>query len=548
MTKFQHLDDDAGALLPAAAHAFRSPLPTRIVASDEFAPPPQSRAQREVEAHIRELAAVIAPRQGLSRRRFLASGCGMAAAFLAMNAVHGPWFEVAAAEAEDSDASAARATALADQFIFDDHTHFLRADAGPDSPLRRFVNIREAFARSGKNPDLEVGSQTYDDLMYETYVKEVFFDSDTKVAVLSGAPADNPAYWFLTNAMKAEARRRVNALAGAPRQMYQAVFMPGAPGWLDELDRTIEELRPDSWKGYTIGDNVEKATARHPWRLDDEKTVYPGYERMVKAGIRNVCIHKGLFSAEAARRWPGLLAHADVDDVARAARDWPDLNFVIYHSGMRSIGAAIDASVEQFESTGRIDWLSDLAEIPERHGVTNVYGDLGQVFANAAISHPRRHARHPDPRARGRSCGLGHGRPLAGLAAMADRGVPTARNPGRDATRIRLRAARPGRRAGQTGHSGPEQRAPLRSRCRGALGRPRRRRLLPVQGRVCGGRRGALQHGLWLHPRRRVIRPPAGPVRSASRRSPARGRASRSAARRGSPPRPTAGCRPIARR
>ena len=30
--------------------------------------------------------------------------------------------------------------------------------------------------------------------------------------------------------------------------------------------------------------------------MDDEKVAYKGYEKMVKAGIKNVCIHKGLFA------------------------------------------------------------------------------------------------------------------------------------------------------------------------------------------------------------------------------------------------------------
>jgi hypothetical protein len=28
--------------------------------------------------------------------------------------------------------------------------------------------------------------------------------------------------------------------------------------------------------------------SRYPWRMDDEKVAYKGYEKMVKAGIKNV--------------------------------------------------------------------------------------------------------------------------------------------------------------------------------------------------------------------------------------------------------------------
>jgi predicted TIM-barrel fold metal-dependent hydrolase len=78
-----------------------------------------------------------------------------------------------------------------------------------------------------------------------------------------------------------------------------------------------------------------------------------------------------------------------VSDVARAARDWPQLNFIIYHSGFRHIGNDPAEAWAEFEQTGRLSWVSDLADIPARHGVTNVYGDLGQIFASTLVSHPR---------------------------------------------------------------------------------------------------------------------------------------------------------------
>src|SRR6185503_937159 len=39
--------------------------------------------------------------------------------------------------------------------------------------------------------------------------------------------------------------------------------------------------------------------------------------------------------------------------------------------------------------TGRVEWTSDLAEIPEKFGVKNVYGDLGQIFAQTTVAQPR---------------------------------------------------------------------------------------------------------------------------------------------------------------
>jgi uncharacterized protein len=76
--------------------------------------------------------------------------------------------------------------------------------------------------------------------------------------------------------------------------------------------------------------------------------------------------------------------------VGKAAKDWPQLNFIIYHSAYRFAGGGkVEDAWAQFEKTGRIEWVTDLAEIPAKYGVTNVYGDLGQIFAQSTVADPR---------------------------------------------------------------------------------------------------------------------------------------------------------------
>ena len=69
--------------------------------------------------------------------------------------------------------------------------------------------------------------------------------------------------------------------------------------------------------------------------MDDEKLLYPFYEKVAKAGLINVCVHKGLYPYSTSKSFPQLLDHADVRDVGKAAKDWPQLNFIIYHGGYR---------------------------------------------------------------------------------------------------------------------------------------------------------------------------------------------------------------------
>src|SRR5262249_37343490 len=76
-----------------------SPLPTQMVSNEEFFPLPQTPEQQRIEKRIGELADGFGKVLGLSRRQFLGTAGGMAAAFLAMNEVFGPYFNVHAAEA-----------------------------------------------------------------------------------------------------------------------------------------------------------------------------------------------------------------------------------------------------------------------------------------------------------------------------------------------------------------------------------------------------------------------------------------------------------------
>jgi predicted TIM-barrel fold metal-dependent hydrolase len=373
-------------LLPAETAAFPSPIPTQSVSSDEFMPAPQTAKQREFEARVKQYGTALARHQGMSRRAFFKTAAGMAAAFVAMNDTYGALYAVSPAEAATPEMAAERASELSTQFIMDMHTHFLR----DDTRLTAFMRLREAVGKAGWNPALAGKPQTIEDLKFANYFKELFLDSDTKVACISGAPSDVPEDWFLTNEMKAEARARINTEAGSRRLLSHAIFTPGQPGWLEQVDRVIAELKPDSFKGYTIGDNTHKDLSKYPWRMDDEKVVYPFYDRCQKAGLVNICVHKGLFAPSVEQKFPHLLAHADVRDVGQAAKDWPQLNFIIYHSGYRFVGGGKpEEAWAQFEQTGRVEWVSDLAEIPQRYGVTNVYGDLGQIFAQSTMAHPR---------------------------------------------------------------------------------------------------------------------------------------------------------------
>src|ERR1051326_5327298 len=282
-------DDMVSGFLPAETSSFPSPVPTQIVSSDEFPPVPQTPRQREVEARLKELSDRLARRQGMTRRRFFQTAAGMAASFVALNQVFGHLFDATEAEAATPEQAQARADTLSGQMVIDGHTHFLR----DDTRLMGFVKAREAVGQLGWNKQLSEKEQTIDDLKYNNYVKEIYMDSDTKVALLSNSPSDVPEDWFIPQEQVFRTREAVNKAAGSRRMLAHFTITPGWPGWLDQVDKAIELYKPDSWKGYTVGDNTHKDHANHPYHLDDEKLMYPFYEKAAKAGIKNICITKG---------------------------------------------------------------------------------------------------------------------------------------------------------------------------------------------------------------------------------------------------------------
>jgi len=372
-------------LLPAEEAALPTPIPTQVVSSEEYFPPRQTAQQKEFEARLMASADALAARQGLSRRRFFQTAAGMAASFVAMNEVYGPLFDATPAEAATLELADERAQALNGQFVMDTHTHYLR----DDTKLMGFVKMREAVGKAGWNKGLSEKPQTIDDLKFDNYFKEIYLDSDTKVALLTNSPSEVPEDWFIPQEQVFATRERVNREAGSKRMLAHYTITPGWDGWLDGIDRAVAELKPDSWKGYTVGDNTHKDKAQHPWHLDDEKLMYPAYEKFVKSGIKNVCIHKGLFAPQVEAQFPKLVEYADVRDVGKAAKDWPQLNFIIYHSAYRHVGGDPAVAWAEFEQTGRISWVTELAEIPATNGVSNVYGDLGQLFAFSTAVNPK---------------------------------------------------------------------------------------------------------------------------------------------------------------
>jgi len=372
-------------LSPAWEKEFKSPVPTQVVSNGEFMPMGQTERQAKVEALLQESAEIYGKKQGLDRREFLKTASGMAAAFLAMNQVFGNMFSVDVAEAADAQAAAARARATKGQAVIDTQTHMVHSEYAWD-PLNFLRDLAKGnnAKKTPWNKEILGEKPGLKNYMFENYVKEIFLDSDTHMSLVSSFTSDTASNMPMTDEQMVEARNIVNGVAGTRRMLCHGLFWPGSPGWLESMDKAAE-MKIDSWKGYTVGDPL--GPSKYTWRMDDEKLTYAGYEKAMKAGIHNICIHKGLIPNDyetSFKNW----RFAMVDDILKAAKDFPQLNFVIYHAGMRS-SWEYDGAEQEMDTTGRISWVTDLGEMIQSSGVKNVYPEVGSTFGTTVISYPR---------------------------------------------------------------------------------------------------------------------------------------------------------------
>ena len=75
----------------------------------------------------------------------------------------------------------------------------------------------------------------------------------------------------------------------------------------------------------------------------------------------------------------------------KAALDFPDLNFLIYHAAFRNMQELLKAAEDDFKTTQAVPWISDLCEARKKNPkMTNVYMELGTTFGMVAVTQPAR--------------------------------------------------------------------------------------------------------------------------------------------------------------
>ncbi len=350
-----------------------SPIPTQVVSNEEFLPPPQTAKQSQVEWVIHRASEPLSNSLGVNRREFLKTTGGMALALLAMNEVFGKFFDVWPIEAAEPQAFHERQGDT--PFIFDVQTHYVSSSYKGEW-REALLELRRRAREMGVNHKLSGDTGTMKDLSWENYVREVFLDSDTDLALISTPPGPYPWEAVVPPKEMTHIRDDINQVTKSQRMLAHGLVMPQLGKVdLDFMDQQAETLNVDAWKCYT---GAPAHGFNHGWWVSDEKIAYPMLENAQRLGITNVCIHKGL----------PLGPVADYNhprDVLQAATDFPKLNFLLYHSGFVGVGRL---ELEKARN-GEIPWTSEFCRMKQKHPkLSNIYMELGSTFAQLVITEP----------------------------------------------------------------------------------------------------------------------------------------------------------------
>jgi len=357
-SRFQH--DPAGTRLPVKLDA---------TSNGEFMPVPLAPVHHHANQLAQEAAASNAKRLGMDRRAFLVSACGTASTLLAMNAAYGArherggFYDVPREAALDL--HAARSAVDGNEFIFDVQGHFVNPAGAWTRSLPPGSRPLQMPKTEACGPSKGPGERAYLQCIgADEFVKDVFLDSDTDLMVLSFVPSRRNAE-PLTIEEAFETARIVEKLDGTHRLFIHGRVNPNQPGDLEGMDELAARHPIAAWKTYTQWGPDGKGF----WLDDDVGLAL--IEKARRLGVKKIAVHKGLAFG------PRSYEHSTCADVGRVAKRFPDMKFLVYHSGYAT------GQAEGAYDPARNDGIDALVTSLVQNGVkpnANVYAELGSTW------------------------------------------------------------------------------------------------------------------------------------------------------------------------
>ncbi|MEM9302150.1 MAG: amidohydrolase family protein [Pseudomonadota bacterium] len=334
----------------------RLPIKLDSTSNAEYEPIPLEPHNQCANVLAHDAATTNARRLSLTRRDFMVGACGAASTLLAINEANaaagrqGGYFDLSSDSALDD--QLAQATLGKQEFIFDVQGHYV--------PPNVAVSRKQECSSAHEYVDREYMRC----LGADAFIKDVFLDSDTDMMVLSFVPSLRDAEPLTIEEANAT-REIVDKMEGAHRLMLHGRVNPNQEGDIEDMARLAETFSISAWKTYTQwgpeGDGF--------WMTDDIGVRF--VERAREVGVKNICIHKGI---PFGRR---SYEHSLCTDIGPIARQFPDVNFLIYHSGW--IPGRSEGPYDPERGEGIDELIRSVEAAGLGHG-SNVYAELGSTW------------------------------------------------------------------------------------------------------------------------------------------------------------------------
>ncbi|GAA0603629.1 hypothetical protein GCM10009547_01550 [Sporichthya brevicatena] len=347
----------------------RPPNFLRRLGTDEYAPQPFTPRDRQVVAATIERLTLAAERHHVPGPLYAQGRTATAAGLLELNRSAGTSFFDVPAEAVDEHEAAM--AAFAKPFpVIDVQTHYLAPHASTDAWKTGALHRMYSALMPGWWTEL-------DDIVAFTaadYIRNVFVECENAVAVLTSGPGLTPQDRALFNDEIFATKALVEEFAGPGRLLNHVVVHADVAAEIEAMEWWAKEYDPVGWKVYTPGRMTAEGWAGG-WMLDDEQYGLPFLQRAHDLGVKLVCAHKGISA---------LADNGSPRDIGPAAAAFPDMNFVIYHSGFE-FGPPIDDSPAEgpyTEATAHLG-ANRLITTALENGIGrggNIYAELGTTW------------------------------------------------------------------------------------------------------------------------------------------------------------------------
>lgn len=333
--------------------------------TDEYVAPPYSGLERYVVSRIKNEGVDSARRAVRPLGDYWASRLGTASALRALNDAWGHNFYKVPAEAT-VDQEIADAALGGNELVIDVQVHFM-GDSREQSDFA--VRVKEYMQTVATDRFKGMDSVTGYNL--SEFIRCVYLESETAVAILTSSPGDISNN-YLPNLEIAGTRELIDRMAGTGRLLNHTIIHPNAPGDLDQMEAFRDKYDPCGWKLYTMHGEENWLGGHRGWMLDDEDCGMPFLERTQKMGVNLICVHKGV---------SGLAPTGSPEDVGPAAKAFPGIEFLVYHSGYE-IPTGPDEEgpySDDVSHLGSNRLVKSLIDAGIKPG-SNVYAELGSTW------------------------------------------------------------------------------------------------------------------------------------------------------------------------